>query len=75
MHKWRAAMQLVGMGWYIGICVVLGVFGGLWVDSRLKTSPLLAIAGLILGVIVAVYGVYRMLLPMLERKQNKKEND
>ncbi len=64
-------MRLVGVGWYIGGCIVLGVLGGLWLDGKFNTSPVLVIAGLILGVAVAFYGVYRMVLPNINRKQNK----
>ena len=59
------------MGWYIGICIVLGVWGGLWLDSKLHTEPILVIAGLILGIVVAFYGVYRMVLPNISKKGNK----
>ena len=59
------------MGWYIGGCIVLGVVGGLWLDSKFNTEPILVIVGLILGVIVAFYGVYRMILPNISKKRNK----
>lgn len=62
------------MGWYIGSCIVLGVVGGLWLDNRFDTKPILAIVGLVLGIIVAFYGVYRMLLPLIRNKQNKEDS-
>ena len=64
-------MRLIGVGWYIGGCIVLGVLGGLWLDGKFNTSPVLVIVGLILGVAVAFYGVYRMIIPNINRKQNK----
>ncbi len=64
---------MIGVGWYIGLCIVLGLAGGLWLDNKFNTKPLLTIVGLILGLIVAIYGVYRMLEPLLGDK-NKKEN-
>ncbi len=64
-------MRLIGVGWYIGGCIVLGVVGGLWLDSKFNTEPILVIVGLILGVIVAFYGVYRMILPNISKKRNK----
>ena len=66
-------MRLVGVGWYIGLCIVLGVLGGLWLDSELGTS-LLWLVGLILGIIIAFYGVYRMLLPSMGDRQDKESN-
>lgn len=71
MSRWEAAFRLVGMGWYVGICIVLGVGGGRWLDNKFNTRPILVIVGLILGVIVAFYGVYRMILPNINRKRNK----
>ncbi len=59
------------MGWYIGGCIILGVLGGVWLDNKLNTKPLLVIVGLILGVVVAFYGVYRMILPNINKKRNK----
>ena len=72
--RWRVAIRLVGVGWYIGLCIFLGVWGGLWLDSRLNTTPILIIAGLIIGVAVAIYGVYRMLLPTMGNRRDKESN-
>jgi ATP synthase protein I len=74
MKRWQAALQLIGVGWFIGISILLGVLAGLWLDSKFGTRPLFVIAGLILGVIVAFYGVYRMLLPLLSSKKNKEDS-
>ncbi len=70
MSRWMAALRLVGVGFFIGGSIVLGVVAGIWLDSRLDTSPALAIAGLLLGIAVAFYGVYRMLIPLLKNRQN-----
>ena len=64
-------MRLIGVGWYVGACIVLGVFGGLWLDGKFNTRPVLVIVGLVLGLVVAIYGVYRMILPNINRKQNR----
>ena len=74
MSRWGTALKVVGVGWYIGICIVLGVWGGLWLDSKLNTKPILVIVGLVLGIIVAFYGVYRMVLPNISSKGNKGKN-
>jgi len=74
MSRWVAALRLIGLGWYIGSCVVLGVFGGLWLDNKFNTKPVWAIVGLIFGLILAFYGVYRMLLPLIRNKQNKEDS-
>ena len=74
MSRWVAAMRLVGVGFFIGTSIVLGVFIGRWLDNRFGTEPILVIVGLILGVVVAFYGVFRMLIPLLSNKPDK-END
>ncbi|MBC8477742.1 MAG: AtpZ/AtpI family protein, partial [Dehalococcoidia bacterium] len=43
MSRWTAALRLVGVGFFIGSSIVLGVVAGLWLDSRLNTSPTLGI--------------------------------
>lgn len=73
MSRWAAALRFIGVGWFIGISILLGVLGGLWLDSKLNTKPLFVIFGLILGLIVAGYGVYQMLLPLIRNKQNKED--
>ncbi len=57
----RLVARLVGVGWYVAICIVGGVWGGVWLDEKLGTSPLLLLIGLMLGIGVAGAGVYRML--------------
>ena len=73
MNRWAAALRLVGVGWYIGGSIALGVLAGHWLDTRLDTR-LFWLAGLILGIVVAFYGVYRMLLPTISKKRNKENS-
>ena len=42
-------LRLVGIGWYVAICIAGGVLGGFYLDSRLDTSPVLTLLGLALG--------------------------
>ena len=74
MSRWAAALRLVGVGFFIGGSIVLGVLVGLWLDSRLNTEPILVIFGLILGVAVAFYGVYQLLLPLIGNKRGKENS-
>ena len=74
MSRWAAALRFIGVGWFIGISILLGVLGGLWLDSKLNTKPLFVIFGLILGLIVAGYGVYQMLLPLTKDKNDRGDN-
>jgi len=67
MNRLVAALRLTGVGFFIGGSIALGVFAGLWLDNKLNTS-LFWLVGLIFGLVVAFYGVYQMLLPLLRSK-------
>jgi len=70
MSRWVAALRLVGVGFFIGGSIMLGVLAGLWLDNKFGTNWLW-LPGLILGIVVAFYGVYRMLLPLVSGRRNK----
>ena len=74
MSRWVAALRLVGVGFFIGGSILLGVVAGLWLDDKLNTEPIWVIVGLLVGVAIAFYGVYRMLLPLLGNKQDKESS-
>ena len=67
------ALRFIGVGWYVGSCIVLGVLGGVWLDNKLNTEPILLIVGLILGITSAFYGVYRIFQPLLGNKDDNGE--
>jgi len=71
MQRWAAALRLVGVGFFIGGSIVLGVVAGLWLDNKFNSGPIWVIVGLFLGLVIAFYGVYRMLLPLMNNKQDK----
>lgn len=66
MPQWLIiALRLTGLGWYIAICIVLGVLGGLWLGNLTGQRALLVLLGAVLGSVIAFYGVYRMALPAI----------
>ena len=74
MNKWGMALRVTGVGFYVGGSIILGVFAGLWLDNKLNTAPILVIVGLLLGLIVAFYGVWKMLVPFIGKKKDKESN-
>ena len=70
MNRWLSALRLLGMGWFVSVSILLGVLGGRWIDEQLGTEPLLLVIGLIAGLFVAFYGIYR-LLPRNGNNQNQ----
>jgi ATP synthase protein I len=71
MNRWGSAIRLVGVGFYVGISIVLGVVVGLWLDSKFHTRPILVLVGLFCGIFMAGYGLYRMLIPLMDDKKKK----
>ncbi len=63
--KTATILRLVGIGWYVAVCIAGGSFGGLWLDRQLGLSPILTLVGLGLGIAVAIAGMYRMLMAVL----------
>jgi ATP synthase protein I len=73
-YPWLSMLPLMGMGFYIAIAVLLGIWGGHWLDGKLNTGPLWLIIGLILGIAVAALGVYNMLKPFIESAKKSDNN-
>ena len=73
-YPWLSMLSLLGMGFYIAIAIVLGIWGGHWLDGKFNTGPLWLIIGLILGIAVAVLGVYNMLKPFMENTKKTDNN-
>lgn len=73
MSRWETALRLTGVGFFIGGSILLGVVLGRWLDNKFNTRPILVIVGLLVGIVVALYGVYRMLIPLMGNKRNKEK--
>jgi hypothetical protein len=63
------ALQLIGMGWYVAVCIIGGLLGGVWLDRKLDVLPVFTLAGVVLGTVMAFYGIYKMVLPLLNNVQ------
>ena len=65
MNRWGLALRLTGLGWYVALCIVLGVVGGVWLDGLTGTKGLFLLLGTVLGSVVAFWGMYKMVQPLL----------
>jgi ATP synthase protein I len=77
-YPWLPMLSLMGMGFYIAIAIILGIWGGHWLDGKMNTGPLWLLIGLVLGIAVAALGVYNMIKPFMEdakKTDNKKNKD
>ena len=68
-------LQLVGVGWYVALCIVGGTLGGLWLDGRLETLPAFTLTGVVLGGGVAFYGTYKMVLPIVKSSYGEQKDN
>ena len=64
-QKVALALRLLGIGWFVAMCIGGGAVGGLFLDRQLDTGPILTLVGLCVGIAVAVVGMYRMLMAVL----------
>lgn len=74
MQSWLVAFRVVGVGFYIAFCLLVGIFGGVYLDRTLGTFPLLTLGGLVLGLVAAFYGVYKMVAPLLKEAGKSDKN-
>ncbi len=51
------------VGLELVIPVALLTYGGYWLDGRLNTLPLFVILGVVLGMAIGFYNVFRRVLP------------
>lgn len=72
MGSWVApTAYLLGAGWFFATCLILGVVLGRWADSATGLGPVFTLAGIVLGLAVALVGGVRMLLPFMRRYNNE----
>ena len=69
--KMTVILRLMGVGWYVGLCVGGGAFLGLMLDRNIGSEPYATIAGLAVGLVLGTAGMLRMLTAILayDRKQ------
>ena len=60
------ALRLIGLGWYVAFCIVIGVVGGVFIDQRLATKLLFTLMGLAFGTTSAFYGLIKMIQPLIK---------
>lgn len=51
---------VLDLGLRLGISVILGVGGGLLIDSWLRTSPIFTLVGMVLGIAAAMYTIWNV---------------
>jgi ATP synthase protein I len=54
---------LVGLGFDLVAPLLLGLFGGRWLDRRFGTAPWLLLIGVFFGAAAGVLSMYRRIVP------------
>lgn len=72
MNKWIPAFRLIGVGFFIAACITGGILAGWWIGGK---RPVFTIIGLIVGLALAFYGVYKMIQPLMNNKDNNKKDN
>ncbi len=57
---WAIAGKYSAIGLEMAACVLLGHFGGQYLDERFRTKPYLSYSGLGVGIAAAFYTLYRL---------------
>ena len=69
------ALSLLSIGWYFAFCIVGGIAGGLLLDNLLDTKPILALLGLFLGLALAFWGGYKLLIQVISATAAESKSD
>jgi ATP synthase protein I len=72
MKKLVPAFQLIGIGFYIAACIAGGILLGQWLGGK---NALWVIVGLMAGLGLAFYGVFRMIKPLMNNNKNKSDKE
>ena len=67
-----SAVAYAGLGLQFAVAIVLFLFVGMWLDSKLGTSPWLLIAGVFLGATAGFYSIYRKLMADQRKEEEAK---
>ena len=57
-HNLRRVFGLLGIGWFVAICIGGPTLLGNYFDNHFDSSPIFTITGLIIGLIVAGCGTF-----------------
>ena len=75
MSWYVLALRLTGLGWYVALCIVFGVVGGIKLDDLVGTKALFTLLCTMLGSVVAFWGLYKMVQPLLNAAAKPSKTD
>lgn len=75
MGRLPPAVRLLGIGWYFALCIVIGIVGGVLLDRQVGKDHIFTLVGLFLGLGLAFFGGYVLLLEELGLRRPWKKDD
>jgi len=76
VKNWSAALQLLTVGFYVPLSLLIPTGIGFWLDRKaLHEFPVYTLIGLGVGTVIMVYGVYRMVRPFLQEAKTEGKED
>ena len=70
-RKMELALRLLGIGWFVALCIGGGAVGGYLLDRQLGLNPLLTLIGIGAGIALAVVGMVRMLMAVISAESEE----
>lgn len=61
-RKGMSGSEFAGVGFQFAITIVLFTLGGVWLDRRFGTSPVLVIVGVFAGAGIGFWQMYRLMI-------------
>jgi hypothetical protein len=75
MGRLPPVVRLLGIGWYFALCIIIGIVGGVLVDRQVEKDHIFTLVGLFLGLVLAFFGGYILLIEELGLRRPRQEDD
>jgi F0F1-type ATP synthase assembly protein I len=72
LEAFAVASQLA---FFLGLAVVVGLYGGAYLDGRFGTSPIFQLIGSLLGMVVGLYTAWRTAAFILAKLNARRNNE
>jgi hypothetical protein len=75
MGRLPPVVRLLGIGWYFAFCIIAGIVGGVLLDRQVERDHVFTLLGLFLGLVLAFFGGYIMLIEELGLRRRRQGDD
>jgi hypothetical protein len=75
MGRLPPVVRLLGIGWYFALCIIIGIVGGVLLDRQVEKDHIFTLVGLFLGLVLAFFGGYILLLEELGLRRPRQGDD